>query len=82
MVMLPVGLLTFEERLRFAIGKRPVDRVAREAGVDRQTLRRMLNGKAKLRSYIDTVERIARACKVPAGWLAFGETTTTTLEGG
>lgn len=64
---------TLADRLRAAIGGRPVDQVAREAGIDRQTLRGLLRGEYKRGPYCDTLEAIAKATGVRASWLAFGE---------
>lgn len=63
---------TFVERLREAIAGRPVDRVARRAGVHRITLRNMLAGKLKRGAFSETIEALAQELEVEPGWLAYG----------
>ena len=63
---------TFEQRLRQAIGDRPVDRVARLAHMSRTNLRRMLKGETKNGPRTDTVAGLAEILEVDPGWLAFG----------
>ena len=61
-------------RLRTAIAGRPLDRVARDAGIDRQTLRKFLRGVGYKRAmYPDTIARLATVLGRPAGWLMYGE---------
>lgn len=63
----------FSSRLRAAIGDASLHRVARDAGIDRKTIRILLRGQRKLRGHVDTIEAIAKAVGVSPGWLAFGE---------
>lgn len=65
---------TFEGRLRVAIGDRPVDRVAREAGVGRRTLRDLLLGVRKRGAYSGTIELLAEHLSVSPAWLQYGVT--------
>jgi len=67
------GQVRLNDRLRLAIGSRPLDRVAREAKVDRQTLRAALRDDQKRGPTLDTIEALARVLLVSPGWLAFGE---------
>lgn len=59
-------------RILTAIGDRPVDRVAREAGLARETLRGILRGCRKGSVELDTIERIARVTGVNPEWIAWG----------
>lgn len=68
------GVDAFVARLRKAIGDRPVDVVARRAGISREALRVLLRGGVRKRGmYPDTIEAIARVCGVRAAWLAFAD---------
>ncbi len=60
-------------RLRQAIGNRPVDEVARTAGIGRITLRDILRRRGKRGPYLDTIVALARALKVRPAWIAWGD---------
>ncbi|MEL6345617.1 MAG: helix-turn-helix transcriptional regulator [Myxococcota bacterium] len=65
----------FVVRLRAIHAKRqiPTDRLARFAGVDRQTLRRHLKGDTKRGPTLATISAYAKALDCSASWLAWGE---------
>lgn len=68
---------TLSTRLRTAIGTRPVDQVARLAGIDRQTLRRLLHDKQKRGAFTSTIRALAEVLGVSPAWLAFGDQEAT-----
>ena len=59
-------------RIHQAIAGRPLDAVARAAGLDRNTLRSLLRNTHKRGPYLDTLVRLAQALEVEPAWLAFG----------
>lgn len=63
----------FADRLKVARGTKGVVEVAEAAGVDRTTLWRLEHDGPKGGPDLATVERLAQACGVSPGWLAFGE---------
>ena len=67
-----VGEATVATRLREVMAGRSIRGVARRAGVDYHTLRKMAQGQ-KRGGTVHTIERIALALGVSPGWLAFGE---------
>lgn len=63
--------MTLAARLSIAIAGRPKDQVARLAGINRKTLRRILAGRSKRGAYADTLDALARTLGVRPEWLAF-----------
>ena len=63
---------TIGDRLRTAKGKTGVEKLAERSGVTARAIWLILRGQ-KAGPQPDTIRRLASACRVRPGWLAYGD---------